>query len=148
MSKANGYMGQCGSCIYLDLNKKSSVGYECTNPDIQHRKLGHIRYKASDACKGYKGENKKLVFTDAILKISASQLAKHDRELRQQALEEYEDRVIGWCTDHEEVLSVNRERKKYGLTSAAICAGLEIVKTEYLKEIENDERGSLDLLGK
>lgn len=44
-------MDKCKNCRWLDWSKKCSVGYECVNPNITHRRLGHIKNPSNQACK-------------------------------------------------------------------------------------------------
>ena len=53
---------QCKDCIYLDMNKKTSVGYLCTNTERKIHKewggyetLSHLKAPTQRACKtGFK----------------------------------------------------------------------------------------------
>lgn len=48
------YENKCGSCKWLNLNKKTSVGYVCENPKIHHKNLGYLKQMCHKACKaGY-----------------------------------------------------------------------------------------------
>lgn len=42
---------KCGYCKWLDLEQKTNVGYVCTNPNIRHSRLGHLKQKSCPACK-------------------------------------------------------------------------------------------------
>ena len=48
------YKCKCGSCKWLDLEDKRSIGYPCTNPDkVWRTKMGMYKQKCEPACKMY-----------------------------------------------------------------------------------------------
>ena len=46
-------MARCKDCKWLDLTKKTKVGYVCTNKNriTRTRTLGHLQQKNTPACK-------------------------------------------------------------------------------------------------
>ena len=45
---------KCRDCKWLNLDKKTTVGYQCDNPNITHKGVGYLKYKSSKACvKGF-----------------------------------------------------------------------------------------------
>lgn len=43
---------RCKHCKWLDMEKKTSVGYECTNPLKEHRtRVSHLKQPTTPACK-------------------------------------------------------------------------------------------------
>lgn len=96
MSKENGYKDQCGSCIYLNIDKPHGcIGFECENKNIKHTHLGYIRYKHSPACKkGYETkEGFKFPQTKNKTWFNDETLAKHDREVIEEFCEKLLDHI-------------------------------------------------------
>ena len=51
-SSSSGSGHKCRECVWLDMNKKNCIGYECVNPNkIFHTKTAHYKYGHNPACK-------------------------------------------------------------------------------------------------
>ena len=62
---------KCKDCRWLNLKRKTTVGFVCECPNITHKGLGYLKYAQTPACK--KGfEQKKQYDNEKIVRLATT----------------------------------------------------------------------------